>query len=284
MSSRSSVRLGLRLLLTAVLLTACSAPASAQQAEPDKLGLRPGAYALQLALPGALSFTSFQGAALSAKRHLAAPTAIRFGLQITGRTTGGDADATTNASHVFKDGPDLEERHDGELHLAETERRELHLDLEAQYVAYPRRARPVKPFFGAGPSLSYGWVGEDRNDVLTRTMRQRADREGREPVEEVERQTIEEWSRRRSWTVGAVAVVGGEWFASGRISFSAEYGVGAGYVRSWEEGALVMRRETTWSEFPEQESVTRSAQERASEEGGWRLWSRGVRVGLSLYL
>ena len=272
-----AIRPGYRPSLLAVLLAFSALPASAQEAGPDEVepALQSGAWALQVGLASPLAFTSFQGGALSAKYHPAASAALRFGIQVTGDV--GEDGSTVRITREVDVGPDVRERDQEEVLFEDADRRAYRIGVEAQYVAYPRRERAVKWFLGGGPTVSYQRDLQDQYREVTQTSQQGE-------AEWVRLEVTEERHRRRAWTAGGLVVVGGEWFAAARISLSAEYGVGAGYVRSHREAVQSTRVEEMQPDLPESERVSRITSASGSDGTGWRVWSRGVRVGLTLYL
>ena len=183
--------------------------------------LRAGSWSLDFQISYDFQLTSFEGSALSIKRHHSSRTAFRlgvgFGLEYTEedlvqQSTGADTTFTSQESDEDFDG---------------------RLDVTLEYLNYPNAGSKVSAYWGAGPLVRL--IYDNKEHALG---------------------------------LGAVAVMGVEWFPARAVSLHAEYGLIAAYM--WSQ--------TGWGSTPEVRVVDGT---RTTEM--WAFGARPVLFGLSVY-
>ncbi len=178
----------------AIALTTAIFPAVAQgQSETEAPS--PGDWALQFQVQSNFTLGAFQGSVLSVKHQISERRALRLG---TGFRLLSESDDT--ASDVERD------------------RNLQQVQIDAQYLFTSDREDSVRPYAGAGPTVSFQRVKQER------------------PDEQFERTD-------RSFQGGLAGVFGVEWMVRSGIGISAEYGVAATYRRTSSD------RETTDGEL-----------------------------------
>jgi len=171
-------------IFSAVALLCFCLPVSADGGGTEKVNsLEPGSWSLQFRITENFQLSSFQGATLSAKRHLSAGRAIRFGISLNGSVT--DKEQTV-----------IDQAADSTFFDLQTDENQQYIRFDAQYLFYPSPEKKLGMFFGAGPLFEFS-----RNEVSS----------------------SDQWAVNKIWSLGVSAVLGVEWFATERISFLSEY-------------------------------------------------------------
>jgi hypothetical protein len=163
----------------------CYAPAvSADEGEMERHNsLIAGSWSLQFRITDDFQLSSFQGATVSAKRHLSDGRAIRFGASLSG--------SFTDEEHRS-----IDESADSTTFEYTTDENQQYVRFDVQYMIYPSPMKKLNVFFGVGPlfELSRG-----------------------------ETSGLGQWRLNKIWRFGLSGVLGVEWFATKRISFISEY-------------------------------------------------------------
>lgn len=238
-------------------------PASGQTVDEKGLnGIDSGVWALQFRITGNFNLGSFQGSVLSAKYHFRPNEALRFGVSFLGQTS--DTERTSRTDIVTDDSNGR--RQTGNDQVTTVDLGTYNLGLELQYVHYPSSSREVLFFWGAGPSVAWS-----RNETEQKTELMSSQ------IMSVESEKV----IRRTREAGGQGLLGAEWFATRRISLTAEYGFAVTYFWTREEG----RRETVSTQETSGAGTTNRLTEDTTLKGsGWRLTPSLVRFGLTLYL
>ncbi len=177
--------------------------AQSEAAEEKKRpnSLVPGAWALQFEVGENFSIEDFQGFLLSAKKHLAARKAIRVGFGFSG-----EASISASTSKFFDGDTSFQNTYKGPQDYSQT------FDLVVQFISVPAPEKDVNLFLGLGPLFRFSHSGSEMGyQGLT-----------------YERDV-------KTWVLGAMGILGVEWFATKSISFLAEYGVAFEYQNRTDE-------------------------------------------------
>jgi hypothetical protein len=162
-----------------------------------------GSKALQFRITDNFVLNSFQGAALSGKKHISANSAFRLGADLFFNFSSAES-----GSRVYSS--------DTTVTTYDSDINAQRIILELQYIRYVSTDRKIKFFWGTGPTVRF-------NRAITET------------------DYYESWSdtsivlkdEDKSWGLGGSGVLGIEWFARSDISFHAEYAVALLY--EWRE-------------------------------------------------
>ena len=171
----------------------------ADEGNEPELVLQEGAWALQFQIRQHLTLSSFQGAAISAKKQLSPRRAFRLGMSVEGRYRSES------------------EEQDGEEEPGSSSTNSQSIFLNAQYIGYAPLRNAVAVYYGAGPSLGF-----DRN---------RSTQENSETNrEQVNTSTY--------FSIGVEGALGVEWFVRSNISLTAEYNAGLDYSRRVDTSSI----------------------------------------------
>lgn len=231
-------------------LLAGAAPSPAAGAD-EKTGedaransLSPGSWSLQFQITDELGLKPFNGMMVSVKRHWSRQSALRLGVQVSaGWTSSTDTDSQEVADTLYR----------SDDQSADYNYQKLTIDLS--YVRYPWPGSHVNLFWGVGPLVSFS--RDEQTDVTIYSYDDRDNLTSR-------------YVYRRSWELGAVGLVGVEWFLSKNFSFHSEYRSSITYGRSIET-----------VENSQSYMDQRSLSERESD--GWDFRGANVTLGLSVY-
>lgn len=179
---------------------------------PVRNSLKPGSWSLQFGITDEWDLESFEGAAISCKRHYSNKSAVRISLGTSASSRDGDSEL-------------LDRQRDGES-FSESDASSLAFDLTVLYLYYPSPDKRVNFFVGVGPDIGYSW--SERND-------------GAQSCQEQICVDTRRTSTSNSVSLDARAVLGIEWFATENISFLAEYSTHAGYRHATGESETRQR-------------------------------------------
>jgi len=228
---------------------AAGAPApAAGAAEEAKAAIRPnslypGSWSLQFQITGEIGLKPFNGMIVSVKRHFSERSALRLGVRLDFDWNSNATSALTEVADTVYDWQDLTEERDYQQFM-----------IDLSYLRYVKPGSYVNFFWGAGPL-----VGFSRS---TRT----AERTRGENISS----TVDEYMR--SWSIGALGLVGVEWFLSKSFSFHAEYRASFAYSSSVaEQNALEVHPPNSQNYHSE------------NEGDRWDFQSMSVILGLSVY-
>jgi hypothetical protein len=166
---------------------------SAGEVAKSSHSLYDGSKALQFRVTNNFTLNNFQGASLSAKKHISDNSAIRLGIDLFFDISTQDED-----SRVFYI--------DTTITTSDAEGNTQRLALELQYIRYVSTDKKIKFYWGTGPSIRFNneVVETDYHDSYNDISRKLKDED-------------------KSWGLGASGVLGAEWFATSFISFHTEY-------------------------------------------------------------
>lgn len=223
---------------------------SQAKAEGDNNYLVRGSWSLQFRISNNFTLSSFEGALISAKRHLSNNSAIRFGLSLSGST--GDISTDNIASRIDSLTNDTSNNSsDGELS-------DISVGATTQIMFYTTSDKKIDFYFGVGPDLSY--TRSKRDYDLQYIQQDDPIRNGKDT----------DYSR--TWTFGLLGSWGVEYFVTQKLSLMAEYGAGLGYYSRY--------RESKRTQFIDERTQTTL---RTEEENRFRFYSSNVNFGLSVY-
>jgi hypothetical protein len=241
--SRALLAFACSFLLAAVAFSPRAQAAEKTGEDARANSLYPGSWSLQFQITDEIGLKPFNGMIVSAKRHFSEHSALRLGLHF-------DVDWDDGAGtgrHEVED--TLADWYDSGSHK---EYQEFTIDLS--YLNYPSPGSYVNLFWGVGPLVSFyrSEANSDEEDPNYGTTARR------------------DYSR--SWDIGALGLIGAEWFLAKRFSFHSEYRASVIYGRAFAESARVRS-------YPG--DITTRTVER-SESDGWAL-DGNVILGLSVY-
>ena len=159
--------------------------------------LKKGKWALQFEVNQLIDINAFQGSTLSIKKHTSDGSAWRLGLTLHFDVR--DESTEILISQNIK-APGFSDVTDVMIGIA------------FQRVFYPNPNGDVNLFWGLGPTYSYRYRLNDRENISRDGSYQ-------------EKRKIEEYN----WSLGINGILGVEWFATKSISFLAEYGTSVTY-------------------------------------------------------
>jgi hypothetical protein len=215
---------------------------------PFESPLAGGRKALQFAVTQGFQLNSFSGSVLSYKVQRSPRSAVRLSLSLFGE------DREDFISHSSADGPDENS------HESERETTDFSAELGAQLLRYSVRRGRAAPYFGGGPSVSYG----------------REVREGRLLIEgDSESSWNESITRDRSFAVSGLAVAGIEWIARSWLSCQAEYGLRVAHRWTHTETDRTSRRSPSSPDDREEHE--------SEDRTDWTAGAASVRFGVSIY-
>jgi hypothetical protein len=220
-----------------------AAPA-AEEAKEDARpnSLYPGSWSLQFQIAENISLEPFNGMIFSVKRHFSDRSALRLGFRFDIDWNDAEGSGTRETSTGSNEKREESEDSDYEK-----------ITIDLSYLRYVRPGSYVNFFWGAGPLVSFS-------------------RSSRTDVDSWPSESREQNRYSRSWSVGALGLIGVEWFLQEHFSFHAEYRASFSY----SEGYTETNSSTTFS------SGT-YVQQDLYESSSWNFESVNVILGLSVY-
>ncbi len=238
----------LRLGAAVILILTTHGVSSAHDKDPDagprENSLRDGSWSLQFQIDEDFVLREFNGSSISVKWHTSRHSAWRVG--VGARLDFSDTDQ--NSTNTTRD-PLTSARAD------DVYSNEQFLELNFQYLRYPRPDADINIFMGVGPVVAFS---RDHDELVSFFER---------PADSVTART-DETRDFLSWSVGMSGLLGVEWFAKKSISIHAEYNYAVRFVWSSRETTRVSG--STISVFD-------------SDTKRWDYVSGAVRFGLSAY-
>lgn len=233
------------LFLPAGIAFSRAAPAAEKAPEDVRPNsLRPGSWALQFQITDELGLRPFNGMIVSAKRHFSSHSAFRLGLEFDADWRGDTSTERREYADTLRDSSNLD---------IDTEYQMFTIDLS--YLNYPSPGSFVNFFWGIGPLVKFS--RSERNDTRTYYS------DGPAMT-----QLSRDYSR--SWSLGALGLVGVEWFLSEHFSFHSEYRASIAYGESYREREVI-DPDSKW------QRITRI------NGDGWNFDSVYAILGLSVY-
>jgi hypothetical protein len=162
--------------------------------------LEPGAWALQFRLPTSLTLGAFREAAIAVKRHWSSSSAVRMGM-----------DVGVNSSRTKEENRDISL--DSSYSEVDQISNQFSVAVLSQYLYYFRNAAALNLYGAAGVRLKYDNWSDEEEDT-------------------------ESNQKATALSFGPLFGFGVEWFATHRISFSAEYDVAVSY--EWSKTTRVL--------------------------------------------
>ncbi len=155
----------------------------------NETALEEGVWALLFQVGPDVSLSSFDGATVSAKKHLAADRALRFGVTAS-------VDFSSDEEELNRE----EGQQENEV-TTETDRNRQFFAVSGQYLKYAFVDRPITLYYGAGPEVGFSRLSQEMSLDQAR----------------------ERTATRTAIEVGVLGVLGAEWFVRSDLSLSAEY-------------------------------------------------------------
>jgi len=237
----------LTLLIFGISLTQAQEPAA------ETNSLKAGAWALQFGISSNFTLLSFQGTTVSAKYQTSTTNAWRVGISINGNDqniTGlqspiqGDtftSSGSNNSSNGYEN-----------------------ILLRVQYLWYANSEGVTHFYIGAGPIVGYSRNHYDQQDISNSSSPTYASW-----LNQTRSSTV------RSWSAGASAVVGVEYFPVRVFSLHAEYSSNLTYEQSKNE-SNARSVDNYGTLYTNGDNATGSSHQ-------WTLGNGGIYFGLSLY-
>jgi hypothetical protein len=225
---------------TAAPVAAPAAEEAKEDARPNSL--YPGSWSLQFQIADYVGLEPFNGMIVSVKRHFSERSALRLGFRFDIDWNDEEASSTWEGSGDLNDSRESSQ---------ESNYQKITIDLS--YLRYVRPGSYVNFFWGAGPLVGFS----------------RTSQTGTNSQENESRETNRYW---RSWSVGALGLIGVEWFLQEHFSFHAEYRASFSYGEGYAESHA---SQTTSSGTLNQQQLEESA--------SWNFESANVILGLSVY-
>ncbi len=224
--------------------SATPAAAAAEETKTDARpnSLYPGSWSLQFQITEDIGLKPFNGMIFSVKRHFSERSALRLGFRFDIDWNDAEGSGTRETSSGPNDTREESEDSDYEK-----------ITIDLSYLRYVRPGSYVNFFWGAGPLVSFS-------------------RSSQTEVESLSSESREQNRYSRSWSVGALGLIGVEWFLQEHFSFHAEYRASFSY----SEGYTETNSSTTFS------SRTYNQQD-LYESSSWNFESVNVILGLSVY-
>lgn len=187
-----------------VVAPAGTAPV-AEEAKKDGRpnSLYPGSWSLQFQITEDIGLKPFNGMIVSMKRHFSERSALRLGVRFDLDWNDTETSHLMQVSDTTYDWAEASENSDYQK-----------FTIDLSYLRYVRPGSYVNFFWGAGPLVGYSRSSDtDEMDYPYGNYRKTD-------------------SYSRSWSVGALGLVGVEWFLVKHFSFHAEYRASFSYVES----------------------------------------------------
>ena len=239
--------------LLVALLTLGVFSTQAQEQTVETNSLKPGAWAIQFAIGQNFTLSSFQGATISMKYHISTTNAMRVGISVFGNT-GSSTSLTTPAQADTL----------GSSNSMNNSSNSQTIELRAQYIWYLNPEGITHFFTGLGPIVSF-----------------RHGRDEREAINTYNSGSSNTWSKQtqtqisNSWSIGASALAGVEYFPTRLFSLHAEYDL---YLTYQHE-----KSEFTSKFLNSSGSYSSSTNNSTGIDNQWTLGGGGVTFGLSIY-
>jgi len=204
--NRLKIAIGIIFMVSSILV--------AQEAERSN-SLKEGAWAAQFQITGNFTLSSFQGTALSIKRHYTEHTALRFGIGFGISTNTNDNDRSFSPVDTVGSTQSSDEN-------------SQNFDVRTQILYYPSPGSDVNFFFGAGPQVRYGRLNSESESMNSSSGSTTFSK------------NVREFTR---WGIGLGGVFGVEWFATKSLSLHAEYSSSLEYV--WSQSTQKLQSSTS---------------------------------------
>ena len=233
------------LFLPASIAFSQAAPAAekvSEDARPNSLC--PGSWALQFQITDELGLKPFNGMIASAKRHFSSHSAFRLGLQFDADCRSETGTERREYADTLRDGRSLDTDIDYQM-----------VTMDLSYLNYLSPGSYINFFWGIGPLVKFS--RSERNDTQVYY--------NGDPVTE----SVRDYSR--SWSLGALGLVGVEWFLSEHFSFHSEYRASMAYGESYKEREQIYQ-------YPEKRRYVTTI-----NGDGWNFDSVYAILGLSVY-
>jgi hypothetical protein len=226
----------------AFLPAASGAEKTEEDARPNSL--EAGSWSLQFQITDQFGLQPFDGMMVSLKRHWSRRSALRLGVQVS-------AEGSSSTNSYWQEVADTLLGSNGQ----DADRSYQKFTVDLSYLRYPWPGSQVNFFWGIGPLVSFS--RDDRTETSDYSSQGRVDHRSTH-------------SYQRTWALGAVGLVGVEWFLSKHFSFHSEYRASISYGRS------ISTTEDYRSYMSERTS-------RGTETDGWNVRSAYATLGLSVY-
>ncbi len=246
---------GIRIRPLVLFVLLCTGCTLARAQSSDSVALQPGRWALEFAIGGNFTLTSFKGSTIAARYQLSPERAVRAGVSISGNTN----DGTTSTTAAIAD------TNYGTV-PGSSSSTNVGAAIVCQYLWYTRSDVPVHFFVGIGPSVSYSHSeGSSAEFNLYQVNYQGY------------------WvhtsgsSKTDQTGLGAAGLAGVEWFANSWLSIHAEYNATIQY--RWIKASS--QREQDSATYP---SFISDSQRSSTTSHGWNVSGSSVTFGLNVYL
>jgi len=241
------------LYFLALLITGF-ASTQAQEQAPETNSLKPGAWSLDFGIGSLFTLTSFQGTTLSAKYQTSTTNAWRAGITINGNTQSGaslqqpipgDTISSTNSTNTS--------------YASET------VLLKVQYLWYTNSESIIHLYTGVGPVFGYGHSLNNQQSIFHSGS-----------------PTTNTWTNQftntsnNSWSAGASAVLGVEYFPVKVFSLHAEYNNNLTYQEQ--------KTKSTTNSTSNYSGANINGSNSSGSTHGWTFTYGGIFFGLSVYL
>ena len=235
-----------------ILFTGINANAESTKDVEEKQNnsLTKGSWSLQFRIGENFTLSSFEGAVISAKRHLSNSSAIRAGLSVSNSTS--EKDNKSSRSIESYNGYSSED--EGEQ-SSSSDYSSVGFDLK--FIKYFSVKKKLSAYLGAGPIVGYG----RRNRVFE--------------VPREKSHALEDY-RSTSWTYGAELIFGTEWFVANNISLMAEYSISAQHKSTTDTKTITINK-------VDGERWQTEVRESTDKTSGNTISGNSVKFGLSLY-
>ena len=256
--------------ISVVLLLVCfvaPVPSMGQSAEADTSSvMEAGVWALQFRVLGNFTLGPFQGGGISAKYHTDARRAWRVGIELDGELSDTDSEDVFSTSQTSSGNPGSSSQN---MNVESSDVTNFEAAIDAQRIWYAKESRDIFLYWGVGPRLSF-------RDRFAEAFQTEVD-----PQPPTLQSDLLTEQSLQQFGIGVTGVVGGEWFASKHISFSAEYAPVVEYL--FEEQDSGSRRFTI-SEVNGVRTERTTTTTRRADSNRLLFRSFTVRFGLTLYL
>jgi len=231
----------------------------AQNQSSDSTSLKEGTWAIEFAITGNFTLSSFQGSTIGALYRISDKSAIRTGITINGSTNNG---TTSNSGSMddtsYGTAP------------GSNSTKSANVSFVLQYLWYMNPSGPVHIYTGLGPLVSYTYSNYSTDNLYLYNINNSGSNR-------------EYWvqnsygSSSTQWGAGGAGVVGVEWFACRWLSLHADYNESIQY--RWGSNST----NNSWSSstypdyVPSQSNISGTSK-------GWAVNSSGVAFGLNIFL
>jgi hypothetical protein len=228
----------------------------AQEQTTETNSLKPGAWALQFGISNNFTLSSFQGATISAKYQSSATNAWRAGVTI-------NASSGNNTSLQSPIQDDTISNLSSSNGSSTTES----VSLKVQYIWYVNMEGMTHFYTGVGPLIAYNHYYNNQQSSGSSNY-----------------SSNNEWNIQNSsttsnsWSVGASAAAGVEYFPVHVFSLHAEYGASLAYQQ--QKAEATSRSANNYSNYSNAISTGTNT---SSSSHGWALNNANLSFGLSVY-